>query len=210
MTTPNLLRVLLADDHVILRQGLASLLNMEADMQVVAQAGTGRTAVDLYREHHPDIGLIDIEMPDGDGPEAISVIRTFDPAAKLIVLTTYIGEEDVFRAMSAGAKGYLLKDEEPEVLMACIRKVAAGGKHISGQVAEKLSDRMPGEQLSDRETDVLRLLAQGKPNADIARTLGISESTVKFHMNNILSKLHVSDRTQAVVVASRRGLLRLT
>ena len=203
-------RILLADDHVLLRQGLASLLNMESDMQVVAQAGTGRKAIDLYREHRPDIGLIDIEMPDGDGPETISIIRTFDIAAKLIVLTTYIGEEDVFRAMSAGAKGYLLKDEEPDVLMACIRKVAAGGKHISNEVAEKLSDRLPGEQLSDRETDVLRLLAQGKPNIDIARSLAISESTVKFHMNNILSKLHVSDRTQALVVASRKGLLRLT
>lgn len=207
-TTP--LRILLADDHVILRQGLASLLNTEADMQVVAQAGTGRKAVELYREHRPDLGLIDIEMPDGDGPEAISAIRSFDTAAKLIVLTTYMGEEDVFRAMSAGAKGYLLKDEEPDVLMACIRKVAAGGKHISSQVAEKLSDRMPGEQLSDREIEVLHLLAQGKPNADMARSLAISESTVKFHMNNILSKLHVSDRTQALVVASRKGLLRLT
>lgn len=204
------LRILLADDHVILRQGLASLLEMEPDMQVVAQAGTGRKAVDLYRQHRPDVGLIDIEMPDGDGPETISTIRDFDPTAKLVVLTTYIGEEDVFRSMSAGAKGYLLKDEEPEVLMACIRKVAAGGKHITGLVAEKLSDHMPGEQLSDRETDVLRLLEQGKSNADISKSLGISESTVKFHMNNIMSKLHVSDRTQAVVVASRRGLLRLT
>lgn len=210
MTTPTSLRILLADDHVILREGLASLLNTESDMQVVAQAGTGRKAVELYREHRPDVGLIDIEMPDGDGPETILTIRDFDPAAKLVVLTTYMGEEDVFRVMSAGAKGYLLKDEEPDMLMACIRKVAAGGKHISIQVAEKLSDRMPGEQLSDREIEVLRLLAQGRSNADMARALAISESTVKFHMNNILSKLHVSDRTQALVVASRKGLLRLT
>lgn len=210
MNKVNPLRILLADDHVILRQGLASLLNMEPDMHVVAQAGTGRKTVDLYREHRPDVALVDIEMPDGDGAEAISVIRSFDPNAKLIVLTTYMGEEDVFRAISAGAKGYLLKDEEPETLFACVRKVAAGGKHISNQVAEKLSDRLPGAQLSDRETMILRLLAQGRNNADIARSLKITESTVKFHMNNILSKLHVSDRTQAVVVAMQKGLLRST
>jgi two-component system NarL family response regulator len=138
------------------------------------------------------------------------VIRTFDAAAKLIILTTYIGEEDVFRAMSAGAKGYLLKDEEPETLFGCIRKVAAGGKHISTQVAEKLSDRLPGEQLSDRETTILKQLAQGKSNNEIAQSVDITESTVKFHMNNILSKLHVSDRTQAVLVAIRKGLLRVT
>lgn len=209
MNKPTSLRILLADDHIILREGLASLLNLEPDMEVVAQAGTGRKAVDLYREHRPDVGLIDIEMPDGDGPEAIAAIRDFDPAAKLVVLTTYMGEEDVFRAMRAGARGYLLKDEEPDTLMACIRKVAAGGKHITGQVAERLSDHIPGEQLSDRESDVLRLLAKGSQNSEIGRSLGISESTVKFHMNNILSKLHVSDRTQAVVVATRRGLLRL-
>lgn len=202
------LRILLADDHVILRQGLASLLNMESDMRVVAQAGTGRSAVDLYRVHRPNIGLIDIQMPDGAGPETISAIRAFDPVANLIVLSTYIGEEDVFRTMSAGARGYLLKDAEPDALMSCIRKVAAGGKHITSDVAAKLSDRMAGEQLSDRETDVLRQLAQGMPNSEIARSLEVSESTVKFHMNNILSKLHVSDRTQAVVTAARRGLLR--
>jgi two-component system, NarL family, response regulator len=208
MQTP--IRILLADDHVILREGLASLLNMEPDMQVIAQASTGRNAVNLYREHRPDVSLFDIEMPDGNGPEAISVIHTFDATAKVIILTTYMGEEDVFKAVEAGARGYLLKDEETDVLLACVRKVAAGGKHMSSQVAEKLSDRRPGEQLSERETDVLRLLAEGKVNGQIARQLKMSESTVKFHVNNVFSKLHVSHRAEAIVVAVRKGLLRLT
>ena len=204
------LRILLADDHSILRQGVASILNSEDDMEVVAQAGSGRKAVDLYREHRPDIGLIDIDMPDGDGPETISVIRTFDPNARLVVLTTYIGEEDVYRAMSSGAKGYLLKGEEPEVLLSVIRKVAAGGRHIPQQIAEKLSDRLPGDNLSVREVEVLEKMVEGKTNLEIAGNLSITESTVKFHVNHILSKLRVADRTQAVVAALRRGLVRLS
>jgi two-component system NarL family response regulator len=204
------IRILLADDHAILREGVAAILNTEPDIEVVAQAGTGRKAVDLYREYRPDIGLIDIEMPDGDGPEAISVIREFDPGARLIVLTTYLGEEDIYRAMSAGAKGYLLKGETPEVLTGCIRTVAAGGIYLPGNIAEKLAERLPGEDLSGRELDVLRLLVTGKTNLEIAGTLGITESTVKFHVNHVLSKLRVTDRTQAVVTALRKGLVRLS
>lgn len=204
------LRILLADDHHILREGVAVILNTEPDMEVIAQAGTGRQAVNLYREHRPDVGLFDIEMPDGNGPEAISIIREFDPQARLIVLTTYVGEEDVFRSISAGAKGYLLKGETPDALITCIRTVAAGGKYFPKEVAEKLADRLPGEGLSERETDVLRLLALGKTNAEIAGQLNISESTVKFHVNHIFAKLRVTDRTQAVIAAIRKGLVRLT
>jgi two-component system NarL family response regulator len=204
------IRILLADDHAILREGVAAILNTEPDIEVVAQAGTGRKAVDLYREYRPDIGLIDIEMPDGDGPETISVIRQFDPSARLIVLTTYLGEEDIYRAMSAGAKGYLLKGETPEVLTGCIRAVAAGGIYLPGNIAEKLAEQLPGEDLSGRELDVLRLLVTGKTNLEIAGTLGITESTVKFHVNHVLSKLRVTDRTQAVVTALRKGLVGLS
>jgi two-component system NarL family response regulator len=204
------IRILLADDHAILREGVAAILNSEPDMVVVAQASTGRKTVDLYRELRPDVGLIDIEMPDGDGPEAISVIRQFDPGARLMVLTTYLGEEDIYRAVSAGARGYLLKGETPEVLAGSIRTVHSGGRYLPGPIAEKLAERLPGEELSSRELDVLRLLVEGKTNLEIARQLSITESTVKFHVNHVLSKLHVSDRTQAVVAALRKGLVRLS
>lgn len=201
--------ILLADDHTLLREGVAAILGTEPDFEVVAQAGTGRAAVDLYRKHMPLVGLVDIEMPDGDGPEVISVIREFDAKARLIVLTTYLGEEDVYRAMSAGAKGYLLKGESPEVLINAIRTVAKGGRYLPPSIAEKLADRLPGEELSARELDVLRLLAAGKTNLDIASSLGITESTVKFHVNHVLSKLGVADRTQAVIAAVKRGVVRL-
>jgi len=148
-------------------------------------------------------------MPDGDGPETISVIRDFDPKARLIVLTTYLGEEDIFRAMSAGAKGYLLKGETPDVLTGCIRTVAAGGRYLPPAIVEKLAERLPSEGLSSREFEVLRLLATGNTNLQIASTLGITESTVKFHVNHVLAKLGVTDRTQAVLVALRKGLVRL-
>jgi two-component system NarL family response regulator len=196
-TMQSKIRILLADDHAILRE-------------VVAQAGTGRKAVDLYREWRPDVGLIDIDMPDGDGPETISIIRSFDPQAKLIVLTTYIGEEDVYRSIAAGARGYLLTGEEPEILLNCIWKVAQGGRYIPPAVAEKLIDRMPGDELSDREIGVLELLVEGKNNQEVAVALKITESTVKYHIGHILSKLRVADRTQAVIVALRRGLVRLS
>ena len=211
MTSENAkIRILLADDHAILREGVASILNSKVDLEVIAQAGTGRKAVDLYRLHRPDVGLIDIEMPDGDGPETVSVIRAFDPEAKLIILTTYFGEEDVYRSIAAGAKGYLLKGEDPDILLECIHKVARGGKYIPNAVADKLVDRMPGDELSTREIEVLELLAKGKTNQEVADTLNIAESTVKFHVNHILSKLRVTDRTQAVVSALRKGVVRLS
>jgi DNA-binding NarL/FixJ family response regulator len=208
--TMNVIRVLLADDHTILREGVASILNSQEDMQVVAQAGTGRRAVECYRELRPDVMLIDIVMPDVDGPEAISLIRDFDPQVKAIVLTTFVGEEDVYRSLSAGAKGYLLKGEEPAVMLACIRKVMEGGRHIPSQVTDKFMDRIPDDALSARELEVLRLLVAGQSNQEAATTLAISESTIKFHVNHILAKLNATDRTQAVIIALRRGLVRLT
>jgi two-component system NarL family response regulator len=203
-------RVLLADDHAILREGVASILNSQDDMLVIAQAGTGRRAVECYRELRPDVMLIDIAMTDVDGPEAIALIRDFDPQAKAIILTTFVGEEDVYRSLSAGAKGYLLKGEEPAVMLACIRKVVQGGRHIPSQVSDKFMDRIPDDALSARELEVLNLLVEGKSNQEAAATLSISESTIKFHVNHILAKLNAADRTQAVITALRRGLVRLT
>lgn len=205
----SLIRVLLADDHTILREGVASILNSQDDMEVIAQAGTGRRAVECYRELRPDVLLIDIAMPDVDGPEAIALIRDLDPQAKAIVLTTFVGEEDVYRSLSAGAKGYLLKGEEPAVLLECIRKVVQGGRHIPSQVTDKFMDRIPDDALSARELEVLKLLVEGKSNQEAATSLSISESTIKFHVNHILAKLNAADRTQAVIIALRRGLVRL-
>ncbi len=203
------IRVLLADDHTILREGVASILNSQEDMEVIAQAGTGRGAVECYRELRPDVMLIDIAMPDVDGPDAIALVREFDPQAKAIVLTTFIGEEDVYRSLSAGAKGYLLKGEDPAVMLTCIRKVVQGGRHIPAQVSEKFLDRIPDDALSARELEVLKLLVEGKSNQEAAAALSISESTIKFHVNHILAKLNAADRTQAVITALRRGLVRL-
>jgi two-component system NarL family response regulator len=200
---------LLADDHTILREGVASILNSQEDMEVIAQAGTGRGAVECYRELRPDVMLIDIAMPDVDGPDAIALVREFDPQAKAIVLTTFIGEEDVYRSLSAGAKGYLLKGEDPAVMLTCIRKVVQGGRHIPAQVSEKFLDRIPDDALSARELEVLKLLVEGKSNQEAAAALSISESTIKFHVNHILAKLNAADRTQAVITALRRGLVRL-
>jgi DNA-binding NarL/FixJ family response regulator len=205
----NVIRVLLADDHTILREGVASILNSQDDMAVIAQAGTGRRAVECYRELRPDVMLIDIAMPDVDGPEAIALIRDFDPQAKAIILTTFVGEEDVYRSLSAGAKGYLLKGEEPAVMLACIRKVMQGGRHVPSEVSDKFMDRIPDDALSARELEVLILLVEGKSNQEAAAALSISESTIKFHVNHILAKLNAADRTQAVITALRRGLVRL-
>jgi len=204
------IRILLADDHAILREGVAAILNLEPDMEVVAQAATGRMAVNLYREYRPDVGLIDLEMPDGDGAEAISLIREFDAKARLMVLTVYSGEEDVYRSMSAGAKGYLLKSETPKIMTDSIRVIADGGRYLPPEIARKLADRLPREALSTRELEVLRLLVAGNSNSEIGLKLDISESTVKFHMNHVLAKLGVADRTQAVVTALRNGLVRLS
>jgi DNA-binding NarL/FixJ family response regulator len=176
------IRILLADDHAILREGVALMLNAEPDMIVVAQAATGRKAVDLFREHRPHIGIMDMDMPDGDGAETIASIRTFEPDARLIVLTTFIGSEDVFRAISAGAKGYLLKGEDPDEFLACIRKVAAEGRYVPPVVAEQFSDRLPEDALTDREMAVLKCLVEGKSNTETATELHVTESTVKFHL----------------------------
>jgi DNA-binding NarL/FixJ family response regulator len=203
---PSAIRVLIADDHPIVRQGLTTILKQESDMSVVGQAQNGLEAVELYRQQQPDVMLMDLRMPEMDGVEAISAICAEFSPALIIVLTTFDSDEDIYRGLQAGAKGYLLKDAGAEELLAAIRTVANGQKYIPRAVGAKLAERMSNPELSDRELEVLRLMATGKSNRDIAATLHITENTVKFHVNNILSKLGVGDRVQAVLVALKRGI----
>jgi DNA-binding NarL/FixJ family response regulator len=204
------IRVLLADDHPIVREGLAALINRRPDMTVIAEAGTGREAVELFLEQRPDIALIDLRMPDMDGVAAILDIRTAVPTARIIVLTTFDGDEDIYRALRAGAKGYLLKDAPREDLLECIRRVHQGATYLPSPLAAKLAERLTASELSARELEVLRLMAAGKTNRQIAGVLFVAEGTVKVHVNNILHKLGVSARTEAVAVALKRGIVQLT
>ncbi|KAF3886087.1 MULTISPECIES: response regulator transcription factor [Nostocales] len=206
----NLIRVLIADDHPVVRQGLAVMIEREPDLLVIAQAGDGISAIEMFREYQPDVTLMDLRMPKLGGVGAIDLICSEFHDAKIIVLTTFDGDEDIYRGLRAGAKGYLLKDAEPDELLTAIRTVASNQKYLQPTVGAKLAERMSNPELSDRETQVLCLMAVGKSNQDISATLRISESTVKFHINNILSKLAVNDRTQAVLVALKRGIVSLS
>jgi two-component system NarL family response regulator len=202
------IRVLVADDHTVLRDGLVALIKQEEDMEVVADTGNGQSAVVLWKQHRPDITLMDLKMPGLDGVDAIYRIRAAEPRARIIVLTTYDGDEDIYRGMRAGAKSYLLKDVRREELFLCVREVHAGRTYIPPAVAAKLVERLPGEELTPRELEVLRLVAQGKPNKLIGADLAISEVTVKSHVQSVFRKLNVLSRTEAIAVANRRGLIR--
>jgi two-component system NarL family response regulator len=200
---------LIADDHSVVREGLASLVKRKSDMIVVGEASNGREAFDLWREHGPDVTLLDLRMPELDGVGAINKIRELDENARIIVLTTFDGDEDIYRAIKAGAKGYLLKDSAREALMDCIRQVHAGETCIPPSLAAKLAERVSGEALSAREIEVLQRIAAGKSNKEIGAELFISEGTVKTHVKSIFSKLDVVSRTEAVATATRRGLIQL-
>ena len=203
------IQILIAEDHAVVRQGLAAIIEDEADMQVVAQARDGQQAVDLYLQHQPHIVLMDLQMPNLDGVAAITQIRSNSPTAYIIILTTYEGDEDIYRGLKAGARGYLLKDITAEELLNAIRIVHQGEKYVPPQVALKLAERLLNLELTKRELELLQLMVIGKSNSEIGAALSITESTVKFHVNNILTKLQVSDRTSAVIVALKRGLARL-
>ena len=203
------IRILIADDHSVVREGLVSLVKRKSDMTVVAEANNGREAVDRWKDHRPDVTLLDLRMPELDGVGAIKEIREIDPNAHILVLTTFDGDEDIYRAIKAGAKGYLLKDTAREALMESIRRVHAGQTCIPPALAAKLADRVRGEALSAREIEVLQRIAAGKSNKEIGAELFISEGTVKTHVKSIFSKLDVVSRTEAVATATRRGLIQL-
>ncbi|UBF24323.1 response regulator transcription factor [Kovacikia minuta CCNUW1] len=203
------IRVLLADDHPVVGKGLALLLECEPDITVVGQAHSGSEAIVLYQQHQPDVTLMDLRMPEISGVEAIAAIRAEFPDARIIVLTTYDSDEDIYRGIQAGAKGYLLKGSQLEELLTAIRTVHRNQPYIPPHVGAKLAQRMTMPELSGRELEVLRLMAQGKNNSQIGTELNIAESTVRFHINNILSKLGVSDRTQAVITAVKQGIVNL-
>jgi len=203
------IRILVAEDHTVVRDGLVAIIKQEKDMEVVADTGDGKQAVELWERHRPDITLMDLQLPGINGLNAISAIRAADPKARIIILTTFDCEEDIYRGMCAGAKSYLIKDVRREELFQCIREVHAGGSSLPPLVAGKLAERLPAEDLTPRELEVLRLLAEGKPNKLIGVDLAITEVTVKSHVQSVFRKLNVLSRTEAIAVANRKGLLRL-
>ena len=203
------IRILTADDHALLRAGIASLVEIEPDMELVAQASTGREAIEQFRRHRPDITLMDLQMPDVSGIEAIIAIRSEFPDARIVVLTTYAGDVQVVRAHKAGARGYLLKGNVHTDLLATIRAVHAGQKRIPPEVAAELAMHTTEDQLTVRELEVLKLIALGNANKEIAAQLSVREDTVKSHVGNILEKLGANDRTHAVTIGLKRGIIDL-
>ena len=202
-------RVLLVDDHALLRTGVANIINQEPDLRVVAEAGDGVEAIAAYEQHRPDVTLLDLRMPVMEGVEVVRRIRERDPRARVIVLTTYDTDEEISRALRAGAKAYVLKDISADDLVACIRNVLAGKTYLAPAAAAKLAEEVTRVQLTPRELASLRLMADGKSNKEIASALGISDRTVKTHLGHLFEKLGVTSRTEAVKVANRRGLVRL-
>jgi DNA-binding NarL/FixJ family response regulator len=204
------MKVMIVDDHPLMRVGIAAIVNARADMTVIAQAGTGEEAVALFPRHKPDVTLVDLRLPGKlGGVETIAAVRTTYPRARFIVVTTYEGDEDIHRALEAGAQGYVIKGMPYQTLVDALQKVHGGGRFLPPPVTRALASRMPDSDLSSRELEVLHLLVGGNSNKDIANVLGITEATVKSHVSTILSRLNVDDRTQAVVTALQRGLVHL-
>ena len=206
---PNLIRILTVDDHPLLRKGIAALVNGEPDLKLVAEASNGNEAIDAFRSHRPDVTLMDLQMPEVDGIDAIDRIRREFPEARIIVLTTYSGDTQVLRALKAGARGYILKGHVHKELLDAIRAVHAGQKRIPPEIAAQLADHATDDALTEREIDVLRLVAAGNANKRIADQLSIGEATVKSHISNILSKLRANDRSHAVTIGLKRGIIEL-
>jgi DNA-binding NarL/FixJ family response regulator len=203
------IRVLVAEDHAVVRSGIVGIINAQPDMIVVAEAPDGHVAIERYRVERPDVALVDLQMPFVDGVGVVEAICAAEALAKLVILTTYDTDDDIERALSAGAKAYLLKDVTPTDLVQCIREVHAGKTWIAPTVAAKLAERLKRVQLTMRELEVLKLIAKGQANKEIGRELCIAESTVKLHVNSLFEKLAVTNRTEAMRVGLERGLIRL-
>jgi two-component system NarL family response regulator len=203
------IRVILADDHPVVRDGLAAMVNQQADMEVVAEAGDGEEAIRLYNEYQPDVMVLDLRMPKRDGVAVVQEVLESHPKARILIMTTYDGDEDIFRSLSQGAKGYLLKDAPRTEILSAIRAVSQDRPYTSSSVAAKALQRMAKPSLTQRELDVLQQLAEGRSNKDIARRLNITEGTAKTHVKAILTKLDAISRTEAVAVAHKRGLIHL-
>lgn len=208
-SVPNRIRILAVDDHALLRDGIAALVNAECDMKLVAEASNGQEAIEQFRLHRPDVTIMDLQMPGLNGIDAVIGIRTEFPDARIIVLTTYTGDVQVLGALRAGARAYILKGHVHRELLETIRAVHAGKKRIPPEVAAELADHAAEDELSSREIEVLRLIARGNANKLIADQLSISEETVKSHVTNVLSKLGANDRTHAVTIALKRGIIDL-
>ena len=204
-----MIRVLSVDDHPVVREGIAALIARQADMELIAEASNGREAVEQFRTHRPDVTLMDLQMPEMSGIDALSAIRSEFPDARIIVLTSYSGDVQISRALRSGARAYLLKDMLRKELLDTIRAVHAGHKRLSSEAATGIAEHSTDETLTPRETDVLRLIAAGNANKEIAAQLGLTEETVKHHVKNILSKLGANDRTHAVTIALKRGIINL-
>ena len=203
------LKIMLVDDHYLVRMGLASIIALEPDMTVCAEASTGEQARGLYRRHRPDVTLLDLRLPGMNGTETMQAIRAEFPDARLVMISTYVCDEEIYGALQAGALAYLVKSVQREELIRAVRKAAAGQRHIPAEVASRLADRVTRSQLSTRELEVLRLLGAGRRKREIAGTLDITEGTVKLHVSSILGKLGVTDRTEAVTRALQRGIVQL-
>jgi DNA-binding NarL/FixJ family response regulator len=209
MTDAKVIRILIVDDHAVLREGIISLVGKQADMKVVGEASNGHEAIELFKQFTPDVTLVDLRLPDIDGIEVITAIVGDHPDAKFIVLTTFGGDAQVMRALKAGARGYLLKDLLRKELLEAIRTVHAGRKRIPPEIAAQLAEHATDSALTRREIEVLQLIAAGNPNKLVADRLSVSEDTVKMHVKSILSKLGANDRTHAVTIALKRGIMDL-
>jgi two-component system NarL family response regulator len=206
---PKPIRILVVDDHFMVRMGLSASLNAEADMEVIAEAANGQTAMEAFRAHHPTLVLMDLRLPGSSGIDATSLLLREFPDARILMLSTHSGEEEVFRSLQSGARGYILKSAMREDLLRAIREVHANGRYIDASVAPVLAARMAHRSLTSRELEVLRLVAKGLGNKEIGASLNIAEVTVKLHVSHVLEKLEVKDRTQAATAALQRGIISL-